>query len=88
LISTNDPDRPQPWNYVGTTLGTTGAAIGVTGSGMAQRTGQGQKMRFRGVVRYSTSDAKLAMLNNIIAATESELDPATDTVKGVACEWK
>ncbi len=83
-----NPDLPMPWTYVGTTLVTTGAIIGVTGSGMAQRTGQGQKVRFRGVVRYSTSDTKLAMLNNLIAATESELDPATDTVKGVACEWK
>jgi hypothetical protein len=55
---------------------------------MAQRTGQGHKMRLRGVARYSTTDAKLAMLNNLIAATESELDPATNTVKGVVCEWK
>ncbi len=72
----------------GTTLATTGAAISVTASGMAQRTGQGHKMRFRGVARYSTTDAKLGMLNNLIAATEAELDPATNTLKGVACEWK
>jgi hypothetical protein len=88
LVGTDDPDRPMPWSYVGTTLATTGTAIGVTGSGMAQRTGQGQKMRLRGVARQLTTDAKLAMLNNLIAATESELDPATDTLKGVACEWK
>jgi len=88
LVSGGDPDRPMPWSYVGTTLTTGGAAIAVIGSGLAQRTGQGQKMRCRGVVRQSTTDAKLAMLNNLIAATESELDPATDTVKGVSCEWK
>ena len=84
----DNPNLPMPWSYVGTTLATTGAIIGVTASGMAQRTGQGHKMRLRGVDRYSTSDAKLAMLNNLIAATESELDPATNTVKGVVCEWK
>ncbi len=88
LVATGDPDRPMPWSYVGTTLAATGAAINVTGSGMAQRTGQGQKMRLRGVARQLSADAKLAMLNNLIAATESELDPATDTLKGVACEWK
>jgi hypothetical protein len=83
-----NPDLPMPWSYVGTTLTTTGAIIGVTASGMAQRTGQGQKLRFRGVLRNSTNDPKLAMLNNLIVATESELDSATDTVKGVSCEWK
>jgi hypothetical protein len=88
LVGAGDPDRPMPWSYVGSTLGTTGAAIAVTASGMAQRMGQGQKLRLRGVARQSTTDAKLAMLNNLIAATESELDPATDTLKGVACEWK
>jgi hypothetical protein len=87
LVLTDDPDRPMPCNYVGTTLATTGAAISVTASGLAQRTGQGQKLRLRGVVRYSTTDAKLATVNNLIAATESELDPATDTLKGVGCEW-
>ncbi len=88
LIAAADPNQPMPWSYVGTTLPSTGAAIAVTGSGMAQRTGQGQKMRLRGVARQLSTDAKLAMLNNLIAATESELDPATDTLKGVACEWK
>ena len=88
LVTTEDPDRPMPWSYVVTTLAPTGPAIGVTGSGMGQRTGQGQKMRLRGVARQSTTDAKLAMLNNQIAATESELDPASDTIKGVVCEWK
>jgi hypothetical protein len=61
LVATNDPDRPMPWSYVGSTLATTGAAVGVIASGMALRTGQGQKLRLRGVARYSTTDTRLAM---------------------------
>jgi len=55
---------------------------------MSQRTSEGHKLRLRGVARYSTTDGKLAMLNNLIGAVEGELDPATNTLKGVVCEWK
>jgi hypothetical protein len=55
---------------------------------MGQRTGEGHKVRFRGTAQYSTTDHKLAMLNNVILAVESEADPERMTLKGVACEWK
>lgn len=88
VVATDDPTRPNPWTYTGTTLAASGAVVGVSGSGIGQRTGEGHKIRFRGVAQYSTTDPKLAMLNNLIAAVESEADPATNTLKGVACEWK
>jgi len=88
VVGTDDPARPNPWTYTGTTLAASGAVVGVSGSGVGQRTGDGHKVRFRGTVQYSTADPKLAMLNQVIAAVESEADPAAGTLKGVACEWK
>ena len=43
---------------------------------------------FGGVMRSSTKDPKLAAFNNVIMALESEIDPATSTLKGGGCEWK
>jgi hypothetical protein len=88
VVGTDDPTRPNPWSYTGTTLATSGGVVGVSGSGIAQRTGEGHKVRLRGVAQYSTTDPKLAMLNKVIAAVEAEIDPATMTLKGAACEWK
>ena len=85
---TDDPTRPNPWTYTGTTLATSCAVVAVSGSGIGRRTGEGHKVRLRGVARYSTADPKLSMLNHVIAAVEADLDPATMTLKGSACEWK
>ncbi len=87
-VANDDPTRPNPWTWAGRTLATSGAVVGVSVWGIAQRTGEGHKVRLRGAVRYSTADPKLAMLNNLIAAVEADLDPATMTFKGAACEWK
>jgi hypothetical protein len=87
-VGSEDPTRPNPWSYVGSTLTTSGAIVRVTGSGIAQRTGAGHNIRYRGASRYSTADPKLAALNNVIGAVESEFDAATLTLKGAACEWK
>ncbi len=88
IVGSEDPNRPNPWSYVGSTLTTSGAIVRVTGSGIAQRTGKGHNIRYRGASRYSTADPKLAALNNVIGAVESEFDVATLTLKGAACEWK
>jgi hypothetical protein len=87
-VGSEDPNRPNPWTYVGSTLTTSGAIVGITGSGIAQRTGKGHNIRYRGAMRYSTAHPKLAALNNLIGAVESEFDAATLTLKGAGCEWK
>jgi hypothetical protein len=84
----DDPARPIPFSYTGTTLTSSGAIVHQSLSGLAQRTGEGHKMRLRGVGRSSTKDPKLAAFNNVILAMESEIDPATSTLKGGGCEWK
>jgi hypothetical protein len=88
IVGSDDPTKPNPWTYTGTTLAHSGAVVGVSGSGIGQRTGEGHRVRLRGVARYSTADPKLSMLNHLIAAIEADLDPATMTLKGSACEWK
>jgi hypothetical protein len=81
-------DRPNPWTYIGATLTTSGSIVRVSGQGLGIRTGDGHKVRYRGTACYSTDDPKLASLNNVIAAVETELDPATQFLKGAACVWK
>jgi hypothetical protein len=90
IINENDdPSRPIPYTYVGATLLPSGATLGTTGSGFVVRTGKGHNMRFRGVLRTSSSkDPKLAELNNLIVALESEFDATTNTLKAEACDWK
>ncbi len=84
----DDPASPIPFSYTGTTLTSSGAVLHQSASGLAQRTGEGHKIRLRGVMRSSTKDSKLAAFNNMIVAMESEFDPATNTIKGGGCEWK
>jgi len=80
--------RPNPWTYIGATLTSSGAVVRISGQGLAIRTGEGHKARYRGAVSYSTDDPKLANFNNVIAAVEFEIDPLTQIMKGAACVWK
>lgn len=82
-----DATRPSPWTYTGVLLAKSGAVVQVLGSGCGIRTGNGHKVRYRGTARYHCDDPKLAPFNHMIAAIESEADPATMTLKGVSCEW-
>jgi hypothetical protein len=79
---------PAPWTYTGTLLAASGAVVRVTGQGAGVRTGEGHKVRYRGVGCYTSDDTKLSAFNNLIAAVEFEADPATMTIKGASCEWK
>jgi hypothetical protein len=88
LNENDDPARPIPFSYTGATLMSSGAILHQSASGFAQRTGEGHKLRLRGVMRSSTKDSNLASINNVIVAMESEFDPATNTIKGLGCEWK
>jgi hypothetical protein len=88
VSSKEAPGRPVGFTYVGATLAASGATVGVTASGVAQRAGASHNIRYRGAVRYSTTDPKFAALNDLIGAVESEFDAATQTLKGAACEWK
>jgi hypothetical protein len=89
VVENGNVASPIPYTYIGATLLTSGGSLGNTGSGFAQGTGVGHKMRVRGVMRYEpTTDLKLAALSNLIMAIEAEIDPATDTVKGEGWEWK
>ncbi len=82
-----DPTRPSSWTYTGVLLAKSGAVVQISGNGIGVRTGNGHKVRYRGVARYHTDDSKLAPFNHVIAAVESEADPATMTLKGATCEW-
>jgi hypothetical protein len=84
----SDPTRPSPWSYTGTLLAQSGAVVRVSGWGVGMRTGQGHKVRYRGAVCYATDDPKLAEFNGMIAAVESEADPATMLLTGTTHEWK
>ena len=87
-VSASTMHTPNPWTFIGNILGNGGEVVAISGQGMGMRTGDGHKIRYRGAVRYMTADPKLAALNNVLAAVESEADPATMTLKGAACEWK
>ena len=85
----DDPARPIPFTYIGTTLLTSGATQAATGSGFAARTGKGHNARLRGLLRSSPNkDPKLAEVNNMIVAVEWEYDAATNMMKAEGCEWK
>jgi hypothetical protein len=84
----DDPTRPNPWSYTGMLLAKSGAVVRVSGWGVGMRTGQGHQGRYRGAVCYTTDDATLAEFNGLIAAVESEADPATMLLKGITYEWK
>ena len=85
--TTGDISRPNTWTYTGVLLAKSGAVVQVSGSGIAIRTGEAHKARYRGTVSYHTDDPKLASFNHVIAAIEAETDPATMTLKGANCEW-
>jgi hypothetical protein len=83
-----DANRPNPYSYTGALLTASGAVVRISSWGLRVRTGQGHKARWRGAACYATDDPSLAAFNNMIAAVESESDPATMTIKGATCEWK
>ncbi|MGD0290263.1 MAG: hypothetical protein ABSC63_11500 [Candidatus Binataceae bacterium] len=85
--TTGDVSRPTTWTYTGVLLVKSGAVVQISGSGIAIRTGEAHKARYRGAVTYHTDDSKLAHFNHVIAAVEAETDPATMTLKGANCEW-
>ena len=80
--------NPVPFSYVGTTLMSSGAVVGISQSGFAQHTGEGHKIRYRGVARFSTTDPKLAAVNSLVFVVETEIDGATMGVKAEGYEWK
>jgi hypothetical protein len=84
----SDANRPNPWSYTGTLLAKSGAVVRISGWGVGMRTGQGHQGRYRGAVCYSTDDPKLAEFNGMIAAVETEADPATMLLTGTTYEWK
>jgi hypothetical protein len=88
IADVDDPSLPAEWKYLGALLTTSGSVVKVSGSGFRIRTGDGHKARYRGTVRYSTTDPKLSEFNKIIVAVECEADPTTMILKGAACEWK
>jgi hypothetical protein len=81
-------DLPSSWSYLGATLTKSGSIVRISGHGHGIRTGDGHKVRYRGTGNYSTDDPKLADLNRMISAIESEFDPATLVLTGAACVWK
>lgn len=85
--TTGDVKRPNTWTYTGVLLAKSGAVVQVAGNGIAIRTGQAHKARYRGTATYFTDDPKLTPFNHMIAAVEAEADPATMTLKGTNCEW-
>ena len=89
VVENGNVASPIPYTYIGATLLKSGGSAGVTGSGFAQGTGVGHKLRLRGVLSNSpTTDPKLAASSSGIMAIEAEIDPATDTMKGEGWEWK
>jgi hypothetical protein len=88
VIEGSGPGRPSTYSMTGVLLGASGSVMRFTSSGVGMRTGEGHKSRFRGAVSYATEDPQLAAFNTMIAATEFETDPLTQTLKGAVCEWK
>ena len=80
--------NPVPFSYIGTTMMSSGGVVGISQSGMAQHTGEGHKIRYRGVARFSTTDPKLVAVNSLIFVVETEIDGATMGVKAEGYEWK
>lgn len=88
MIVEGVPGQPVTYSYTGTLLAASGAVMRFSGRGVGIRTGEGHKVRYRGSGCSITDDPKLAAFNNILAAVEFEIDPATLTIKGATCEWK
>jgi hypothetical protein len=88
VIRGSDPAKPGSWTYVGRAFLASGAIVAVSGQGLSARTGDGQKVCFRGSMTGNNDDPKLAELNNIIAAFEGEADPMTGVFTGANCVWK
>lgn len=82
------PGHAATYASTSTLLAASGAVIRASGRGMAMRTGEGHKLRSRVAFCLTTEDPKLAALNGLIMAGESEIDPATMTVKAISYEWK
>jgi hypothetical protein len=87
-VTAGAPGLPSPWTYLGATLTKSGSIVRISGQGHGIRTGDGHKIRYRGSGNYFSDDPKLADLNHMITAVESEFDPATLVLKGAACVWK
>lgn len=88
MIVEGMPGHAVTYSSTGAILAASGAVVRVSGRGVGIRTGEGHKVRYRGSGCFATDDPKLAAFNGILAAAEFEIDPATMTIKGVACEWK
>jgi len=82
------PGQAATYTSTSTLLATSGAVLRASGRGIAMRTGEGHKLRSRVAFCLTTDDPKLAALNGLIMAGETEIDPATMTVKGTSYEWK
>jgi hypothetical protein len=81
-------DQPNPWTYLGAILTPSGSIVKISGQGLGIRTGDGHKARYRGTICSSTEDPKFTQLNKVILATEFEVDPTTQLLKGANCVWK
>jgi hypothetical protein len=88
VIGRDGLTNPVPFSYAGTTLMSSGGVVGTTQSGVVQHTGEGHKVRYRGVARFVTADPKLAAVNSLVFAVETEIDGATMGVKAEGYEWK
>jgi len=82
------PGQAAMYTSTSTLLAASGAVIRASGRGIAMRTGEGHKLRSRVAFCLVTEDPKLAALNGLIMAGESEIDPATMTIKATSYEWK
>jgi hypothetical protein len=80
--------RPVTYSITGGLLAASGAVIQFTGQGVGIRTGEGHKVRYRGSACYATDDPTLTAFNSLLTAAEFEIDPITETISGVVCEWK
>src|SRR5262249_53098324 len=88
VMTAGAPGRPSPFTGTGTLLAASGAVVRWSSCGVGRRTGEGHKVRSRGVGSYATDDPNLAAFNRIIAAGEFEVDPVAMTVKGAVWEWE
>ena len=88
IIEGSGPGRPSTYTGTGLLFGASGSVVRFSTCGVGIRTGEEHKARFRGTVSYATEDPQLVAFNSMIAATEFETDPITNTVKGAVCEWK
>jgi hypothetical protein len=86
VVGSDGFTKPVPFSYTGSSATPSGATLSIFESGFTQQIGN--KMRYRGVARFSTTDPKLSAVNSLIVAAETEIDMETLEVKGEGYEWK